>query len=82
MPIDHGKKFMLYRQLPFLEEYIMLFAADLAVEKLIRNRIPDPENTGSRRIFLQSAPSTLKQRNGEFTGMLFWNQRLSHQYAT
>ena len=33
---DHGKKFMLYRQLPTLQEYILISSLEVRVEKFIR----------------------------------------------
>jgi Uma2 family endonuclease len=33
---DHGKKFMLYRQIPSLQEYILISSMDVLVEKFIR----------------------------------------------
>ena len=34
---DHGKKFMLYRQLPSLREYILISSMAMGVEKFVRN---------------------------------------------
>ena len=34
---DHGKKFMLYRQISSLKEYILISSTDASVEKFIRN---------------------------------------------
>lgn len=37
---DHGKKFMLYRQIPTLTEYILISSMEVLVEKFIRHE-PD-----------------------------------------
>jgi Uma2 family endonuclease len=34
---DHGKKFMLYRQIPTLQEYILISSMEVLVEKFIRH---------------------------------------------
>lgn len=34
---DHGKKFMLYRQVPSLQEYILISSMEMRVEKYVRN---------------------------------------------
>lgn len=34
---DYGEKFMLYRQIPSLQEYILISSMEMRVEKYIRN---------------------------------------------
>ncbi|HEX8316504.1 MAG TPA: Uma2 family endonuclease [Flavisolibacter sp.] len=34
---DHGKKFMLYRQIPSLKEYILISSMEILVEKFVRH---------------------------------------------